>query len=181
VSGGAEYLIFVCKMEQFARECLEMESEANNDKDVNLSTNFSMDKVYERAAMLVQKTLDVEGAVVMDVSHGDVLETINAGSNVSIIVHSATGSTGPVAHQLSADEYTKLYDTFVKYPDGRISEGLVPAPLRKFIPNGIQYALSESIFPELRFPLLCVITRLTPCRCAHFQHRQAPVCYAVRV
>lgn len=34
----------------------------------------SMDKVYSRAAKLIQRTLDVEGVIVMDVSHCEVLE-----------------------------------------------------------------------------------------------------------
>ena len=65
-------------MEQFTRECLEIDTDAGADGDARPAKAFSMDKVYERAAKLVKKTLDVEGAIVMDVSHADVLETISA-------------------------------------------------------------------------------------------------------
>ncbi|KAA1467327.1 hypothetical protein DENSPDRAFT_236297 [Dentipellis sp. KUC8613] len=144
-------------MEQFTRECLEIDSETSKQDGGKLSSGYSMDKVYERAAKLVKKTLDVEGAIVMDVSHGDVVETISAEGNVSVIVHSAESPVGTNTRMLSADEYARLYETFMKYPDGRISEGVVPAPLRPFIPQGIQYALSVPIFniDKRPFAMLC--------------------------
>ncbi|TFY82873.1 hypothetical protein EWM64_g1139 [Hericium alpestre] len=143
-------------MEQFTRECLEIDSDTSNSQD-SLGSKFTMDKVYERAARLVKRTLDVEGAIVMDVSHGEVIETISAEGNVSVIVHSADASVGTVSRVLSADESTKLYDAFMKYPEGRISEGLVPGPLKPFIPNGIQYALSVPIFniDKQPFAMIC--------------------------
>lgn len=130
-------------MEQFTRECLEIDSEATNDAQRRPPDSYSMDKVYQRAAKLVKKTLDVEGAIVMDVSHGDVLETMSSEGTISIIVHSADGSQERKSHVLTSEDYRKMYEMFTKYPDGKISEGLVPGPLRPFIPSGIQYALSE--------------------------------------
>ncbi|THH20416.1 hypothetical protein EW146_g955 [Bondarzewia mesenterica] len=144
-------------MEQFTRECLEIDTEVSNETDETAPTGFSMDKVYERAAKLVKKTLDVEGAIVMDVSHGDVLETIGSEGNVSVIVHSAESPVGTRTHVLDAEEYARLYETFMKYPDGRVSEGLVPVPLRTFMPTGIHYALSVPIFniDKRPFAMLC--------------------------
>ena len=73
-------------MEQFTRECLEIDVGEQSDTQGVLKAG-SMDKVYERAAKLVKKTLDVEGATVMDVSHFDVLETTKAEGAISIVCH----------------------------------------------------------------------------------------------
>lgn len=134
------------QMEQFTRDCLEIDREANGEKTHGLSMSTSMDQIYERAAKLVKRTLDVEGAIVMDVSHCQVLETMSAESTVSVIVHNANAGTESKTRQLSAEEYTKLADFFAKYPDGRISEGIVPASCRPFLPTHCQYALSEYLF-----------------------------------
>ncbi|KAG1763527.1 hypothetical protein EDD22DRAFT_969361 [Suillus occidentalis] len=48
--------------------------------------NASMDRVYDRAARLVKRTLDVEEVVVMDVSHCEVLETLSAEAMISVVV-----------------------------------------------------------------------------------------------
>ncbi|KAI0067388.1 hypothetical protein BV25DRAFT_1794820 [Artomyces pyxidatus] len=144
-------------MEQFTRECLEIDLEPVDDSEQRIATTFSMDKVYERAAKLVKKTLDVEGAIVMDVSHGEVLETVGSEGIVSVVVYSAEASAGTTSHRLPAEDCGKLWETFMKYPDGRIFEGLVPTPLRPFIPSGIQYALSVPIFniDKQPFAMIC--------------------------
>lgn len=167
-------------MEQFTRECLEIDTDAGADGDARPAKAFSMDKVYERAAKLVKKTLDVEGAIVMDVSHADVLETISAEGTMSVVVHSADAPEGTRTHMLSAEEYARLYETFVRYPDGKVSEGLVPAPLRPFIPTGIQYALSESP-PWVRRGEDQTPDATRFVRRADLQYRQAAVRHAVRV
>ena len=100
-----------------------------------------MEQVYERAARLVKRTLDVEGAIVMDVSHVDVLETVGAESTTSISIHSDDPQFGSTNRTLNADEYTKLQEFFSKSPDGKICEGVLPAGLRPFLPSRIQYAL----------------------------------------
>ena len=136
-------------MEQFTRECLEIDSETTSPESETRSVNnpLSMDRVYQRAAKLVKKTLDVEGALVMDMSHGEVLETVGAEAAVSVIVHSAEDTT---THQLQGDACVRIWDMFLKYPDGRIFEALVPAPLRPFVPNGTQYALCKCDSFEVR-------------------------------
>ena len=132
-------------MEQFTRECLEIDSETGPDPPASqrIQNSFSMDRVYQRAAKLVKKTLDVEGALVMDMSHGEVLETVGEEASISLIVHGAEDTT---THQVQGDACVRIWDMFLKYPDGRIFEALVPAPLRPFVPNGTQYALCEYNF-----------------------------------
>lgn len=73
-------------MEHFTRECLEIDNEDPSNTHGVLKAS-TMDRVYESAAKLVKKTLDVEGAVVMDVSHFDVLETTKSEGNISIVCH----------------------------------------------------------------------------------------------
>lgn len=178
------------QMEQFSRECLEIDTEALEDVEPEdtttpsdssgdmssdsfssdasktdkspdssnggstppllRSSSASMDRVYSRAANLVQRTLDVEGVLVMDVSHVEVLESMNAEGSVSVLLHRGddgnSSSSGPTTRSLSVDEYQNLNAFFAKYPDGKISEGIVPMCFRPFLPVHIQYALSES-FP----------------------------------
>lgn len=130
-------------MEQFTRECLEVDKDVSGEGSQahSLFVGTSMEQVYERAARLVKRTLDVEGAVVMDVSHVDVLETISAESSTSITIHNDDPQLGTVPRTLNAEEYSKLQEFFSKYPDGKICEGVPPAGLRPFLPSRIQYAL----------------------------------------
>ncbi|KAI0292121.1 hypothetical protein BC826DRAFT_911759 [Russula brevipes] len=143
-------------MEQFTRECLEIDTETSPDPEASrrVKNPFSMDRVYQRAAKLVKKTLDVEGAQVMDMSHAEVLETVGAEAVMSVIVHSAEDTT---THQVQGDACVRIWDIFLKYPDGRVFESLVPAPLRPFLPNGTQYALCVPIFniDKRPFAMLC--------------------------
>jgi hypothetical protein len=130
-------------MEQFTRECLEIDSETgppDTAASQRVRNSLSMDRVYQRAAKLVKKTLDVEGALVMDMSHGEVLETVGAEANMSLIVHSAEDTT---TYQVQGDVCVRIWDMFLTYQDGRVFEALVPAPLRPFVPNGTQYALCK--------------------------------------
>ena len=103
----------------------------------------SMDKVYDRAAKLVKRTLDVEEVLVMDVSHCDVLETLSAEATVSVVMHHGSAQTRATSRTLTADEQSKLNTFFEQFPDGKISEGILPVCFRPFIPTHIQYALSE--------------------------------------
>jgi hypothetical protein len=129
-------------MEQFTRECLEIDSETSSETEATqpVKTSLSMDRVYQRAAKLVKKTLDVEGALVVDMSHGEILETVATEAAVSLIVHSAEDTT---THQVQGDACIRMWDLFLKYPDGRAFEALVPPPLRPFVPNETQYTLCK--------------------------------------
>ncbi|TFK49898.1 hypothetical protein OE88DRAFT_1645701 [Heliocybe sulcata] len=153
------------QMEHFTRECLEIENESH-DSPNELFGAQSMEKIYERAAKLVKRTLDVEHATVMDVSHCEVLETMSAEASVSVVSYSAESQTGATHHQLSAPEYTQLSDFFSRYPDGKISDGIAPPPLRAFLSGRIQYALTVPIFniDKRPFALLCAYTTSEPKR-----------------
>lgn len=133
-------------MEQFSRECLEIDTEAqaqHKEDRPDLVVGASMDKVYDRAAKLVKRTLDVEGVIVMDVSHCEVLETMSAEGSVSVVMHYGDSQKEKTMRSLTVDEYTKLNAFFERNPDGKISEGIVPPSFRGFLPTHIQYALSK--------------------------------------
>uniref|UniRef100_A0A0W0F757 histidine kinase n=1 Tax=Moniliophthora roreri TaxID=221103 RepID=A0A0W0F757_MONRR len=171
-------------MEQFSRECLEidMEQESQTERSPGQSRSSqvstpepnaahsthsqpgdfimpsSMDRVYDRAAKLVQRTLDVEGVIVMDVSHCEVLEPISGEGSVSVVMHHGDPDVlQTTTKNLTAEEYAKLNAFFAKYPDGKISEGFVPPSFRQFLPTRIQYALTVPIFniDKRPFALLC--------------------------
>lgn len=136
-------------MEQFSRECLEIDSEAQIQYRVDrpdLIVGASMDKVYDRAAKLVKRTLDVEGVIVMDVSHFEVLESMSTEGTISVIMHHGDPQQETTSRQLTSEEYQKLNTFFAKHPDGKISEGILPPCFRPFLPTRIQYALSTPSF-----------------------------------
>lgn len=130
-------------MEQFSRECLEIDEESPTRERSNSVGGSSMDKVYDRAAKLVKRTLDVEGVIVMDVSHCQVLETMSAEANVAVTMHFGEPGTEMRKQKLTTDEYHRLNVFFTKSPEGKISEGIVPTCFRPFLPTRIQYALSK--------------------------------------
>jgi hypothetical protein len=139
-------------MEQFSRECLEIDEEhqgQNKDGRSSLFAGPSMDRVYDSAAKLVKRTLDVEGVIVMDISHSEVLETMSAEGTVSVTMHHGDPGKEMTRRQLSTEEYKRLNHFFDKYPDGKISEGIIPHSFRPFLPTRIQYALSRFVlFPR---------------------------------
>ena len=102
-----------------------------------------MDRVYDNAAKLVKRTLDVEGVIIMDISHSQVLESISAEGTVSVTMHHGDSGKDMTRRQLSNEEYKELDNFFNKHPEGKISEGIVPQSFRPFLPTHIQYALSE--------------------------------------
>jgi hypothetical protein len=133
-------------MEQFSRECLEIETKVGDHiEKQGLTVGASMERVYDRAAKLVKRTLDVEGVIVMDISHREVLETMSAEGAVAIVIHHGDPSLETKTRSLSQEEYSKLISFFSAYRDGKISEGIVPSPLRTFLPTRIQYALSPIV------------------------------------
>lgn len=133
-------------MEQFTRECLEIDKDNGDNGGQNLALATPMDQIYERAAKLIKRTLDVEGSVVMDVSHVQALENVNSETAAAVVLHDADSDVGTTTRVLSGEEFTKLTEFFRKYPDGRISEGIVPGPCRPFLPTHCQYALSKWYF-----------------------------------
>lgn len=131
------------QMEQFSRECLEIDTKVQSHERPDLNLGSSMDRVYDRAAKLVKRTLDVEGVIVMDVSHYEVLESMSAEGTVSVSMHYGDPQLEMTKRQLSTEEYHNLNLFFAKYPDGKISEGIIPPSFKPFLPTHIQYALSK--------------------------------------
>lgn len=131
-------------MEHFSRECLEIDQQGS--QQTNNHGPAPMDKVYDRAAKLVKRTLDVEEVLVMDVSHCEVLETLNTEATVSVVMHHGSSQIQASSRILTAEEQSKLNAFFDAYPDGKISEGILPVCFRPFIPTHIQYALSKWIW-----------------------------------
>ncbi|KAF8623646.1 hypothetical protein AX17_007345 [Amanita inopinata Kibby_2008] len=147
-------------MEQFSRECLEIDLENQGqykDGRPGLFAGPPMDKVYDNAAKLVKRTLDVEGVIVMDISHCEVLESLSAEGSVSVTMHHGELGTDMTKQQLSTEEYKTLIYFFNKHPDGKISEGIIPHSFRPFLPTHIQYALTVPIFniDKRPFALIC--------------------------
>ncbi|KAH9945310.1 uncharacterized protein BXZ73DRAFT_38997 [Epithele typhae] len=158
-------------MEQFTRECLEVDRELKDEKPggANRSpSSASMEHIYLQAAKLVKRTLDVEGAIVVDVSHIDVLETVGSESAVSTTIHDADVSDSPTqSRSLGKDEHRKLAEFFEKFPEGKVCEGIVHSGLRPFLPARLQYALAVPIYniDKRPFALLCAYStgeRTTP-------------------
>ncbi|KIJ14275.1 hypothetical protein PAXINDRAFT_116371 [Paxillus involutus ATCC 200175] len=151
-------------MEQFSRECLEIDQQESLKTDMYSSA--SMDKVYDRAAKLVKRTLDVEEVLVMDVSHCEVLETLSAEAAVSVVMHHGNAQTRATSRTLTPDETNKLNTFFQQYPDGKISEGILPVCFRPFIPTHIQYALTVPVFniDKRPFALICAYNASDPSR-----------------
>lgn len=131
-------------MEEFTRECLEIDKDNGENSGQNLALATSMDRIYERAAKLIKRTLDVEGSVVMDVSHVQVFENADSESTAAVVLHDANSDVGTTTRALAGEEFARLTEFFKKFPDGKISEGIVPGPCRSFLPTHCQYALSES-------------------------------------
>ncbi|OJA16459.1 hypothetical protein AZE42_04675 [Rhizopogon vesiculosus] len=155
---------FVKNMEQFSRECLEIDQKDAIADDPY--ANASMDRVYDRAARLVKRTLDVDEVVVMDVSHCEVLETLSAEATISVVMHRGETQSRPTSRTLTADEYHKLNTFFDQYPDGKVSEGILPVCFRPFIPTHIQYALTVPVFniDKRPFALICAYNATDPSR-----------------
>ncbi|KAH7911347.1 Fph type histidine kinase [Hygrophoropsis aurantiaca] len=147
-------------MEQFSRECLEIDQKDTTSDMIGTS----MDRVYDRAARLVKRTLDVEEVVVMDVSRCEVIETFNAEANVSVVMHNGDPNLQAASRTLTGEEYTKLNTFFSQYPDGKISEGILPVCFRPFIPTHIQYALTVPVFniDKRPFALICAYNASDP-------------------
>ncbi|KAI0661563.1 hypothetical protein C8Q70DRAFT_910657 [Cubamyces menziesii] len=155
-------------MEQFTRECLEVDKQADEEKpETRLVGSTSMEQIYVRAARLVKRTLDVEDAIIMDVSHVDVLETVGAESSTSLTLHHADPALESTSRSLQSDEYRKLTEFFERHPEGKICEGVVHPSLRPFLPARIQYVLAVPIYniDKRPFALLCAYStgeRTTP-------------------
>ncbi|TFY51631.1 hypothetical protein EVJ58_g10462 [Rhodofomes roseus] len=136
-------------MEQFTRDCLDLDKEVESDKGIGHLTSKA-----PSCLMCLMSTF---------------VETVGAESAMAVTVHNADRQAGSVTvnKSLSKEEYSRLQEFFTKNPEGKICEGIVPATLRPFLPQRIQYALAVPIFniDKQPFALLCAYStgeRTTP-------------------
>ncbi|KAJ7056611.1 hypothetical protein C8F01DRAFT_1372605 [Mycena amicta] len=120
-----------------------------------IGPSSSMDTVYARAAKLVQHTLDVDGVMVIDVSHCEVLESMTSEATVSVVLHHGDAETPTSSHTLTVEEYRRLNEFFVRYPEGKISEGIVPPAFRLESTHLISIVVPIYNIDKRPFALLC--------------------------
>lgn len=137
-------------MEQFTRECLEIDTQAQKGDPRSLLSSTSMEKIYDRAVKLVKRTLDVEGAVLIDVSTFEEFDTYNSEASPSVLLYHSDPKQSPQTKPLTPAGFAQMSQFFRDFPDGKVSEAVLPACIRGIMPGNIHYALS---MPQLNSPL----------------------------
>ncbi|KAJ1307554.1 hypothetical protein OPQ81_001651 [Rhizoctonia solani] len=165
-------------MERFTRECLELEESGSPN-------GTSMEKVYDRAAKLVKRALDLEGALVLDIANLECVEAVNEDAPLSASpgIHALSDKTPGAANRpfepisppavlgashvnfkgkhistLSGTDHERLSSFLANYPDGKIYEHITPTYLRDWaIPGNATYSMIVPIFnvDHHPFALLC--------------------------
>ena len=130
-------------MEQFTRECLEIDTQAQKGDPRQLLSSTSMEKIYDRAAKLVKRTLDVEGAVLIDVSSFQEFDMPN--SELSVQLYHSDQKQGIQSKPLSTSGFAQMAQFFKDFPDGKVSEAVLPACIRGLLPSNVHYALSKRL------------------------------------
>jgi hypothetical protein len=130
-------------MEQFTRECLEIDTQAQKGDPRLLLSSTSMEKIYDRAAKLVKRTLDVEGAVLIDVSSFEEYDTLDSETALSVLLYHSDPRQGPQSKPLTPAGFAQMAQFFKDFPDGKISEAVLPACIRGLLPGNVHYALSK--------------------------------------
>ncbi|GJJ08274.1 hypothetical protein Clacol_002484 [Clathrus columnatus] len=144
-------------MEQFTRECLEIDTQAQKGDPRLLLSSTSMEKIYDRAAKLVKRTLDVEGAVLIDVSTFEEFDTHNSETSPSVLLYYSDPRQHPQTKPLTPAGFALMTQFFREFPDGKISEAVLPACIRGLMPGNIHYALTVPIMniDKRPFAMLC--------------------------
>jgi hypothetical protein len=104
-------------MERFTRECLELD---NTGQANAANPNGKMEKVYERAASLVRRTLELDGAMVLDLSQFESVEVTDASGAPSMVYQADPYDMGSMA---SEDEHHRPHDV---YGDATTTFGPLP-------------------------------------------------------
>lgn len=111
----------VTQMERFTRECLEMDNAAESDPK---SSTTTMEKVYEQAAKLVCRTLDLDGAVVLDLSQFESVELTNAEGEANMVYQADPYDMGSMTsedeHHVPSDAYGDRASAFGPLPPWNI-------------------------------------------------------------
>lgn len=136
-------------MEQFTRECLEIDTQAQKGDPRLLLSSTSMEKIYDRAAQLVKRTLDVEGAVLIDVSSFEEFDTLDSETALSVFLYHSDPRQGPQTKPLTPAGFAQMAQFFKDFPDGKVSEAVLPACIRGLMPGNVHYALSKGLVGAL--------------------------------
>jgi len=80
-------------MEQFTRECLEIDTQAQNG-DPRLCSPAPAWNDLRPGGKIVKRTLDVEGAVLIDVSNFEEFDTHNAETALSVLLYHSDPKQG---------------------------------------------------------------------------------------
>lgn len=136
------YIYYASQMEQFTRECLEIDTQAQSGDPRLLLSSTGMEKIYDRAAQLVKRTLDVEGAVLIDVSSFEEYDTQNNDGPMNVMLYHSDPKQAPEPKPLTASGFAQMAHFFKDWPDGKISEVVLPSCIRGLMPENIHYALS---------------------------------------
>ena len=91
-------------MERFTRECLELDNAAETSPS---SANATMEKVYELASKLVCRTLDLDGAIVLDLSQFEPVEMTDSNGEVKRVYQADPYDMGTMT---SEDEHHVPHD-----------------------------------------------------------------------
>jgi hypothetical protein len=133
-------------MESFARETLQNEADVKNTSP--LFFQGTMDHIYNRAVELVKKTLDVEGACIMDVSRSGLHDvSTNSEGRIGINMYSAGERVFSGAHAMSDEEYEAIVEFFSRHRDGYATESHIPTCFRTLLSGDVVNILGESRFP----------------------------------
>lgn len=170
-------------MEKFTRDSLEIGPDVQTPptKENEAPNANRMLKIYQEAASLVRRTLEVDGALVLDVSHFEAVETYGTDGKRTVLYHGAPFEGSPdssigersltfkpipalpilgqdeamervdAMEDYTADEHQRLSTFLSTCKDGKIYER-VPSCFRSIIPSGSRYAMSELLL----FNFMCI-------------------------
>jgi hypothetical protein len=110
-------IISTLQMERFTRECLELDNAAESNPG---NANATMERVYELASKLVCRTLDLDGAVVLDLSQFEPVETTDANGEPTTVYQADPYDMGSMAsedeHHVPHDEQGNRSSSFGPLP-----------------------------------------------------------------
>lgn len=133
-------------MDKFTRETLEVDPPEDNH-----GQSAKMEKVFERAAGLVRRTLDVEGAFAMDVSHFEMVETPSPNGGVTVCYHGDLFEGANSQTQATPDTGSSLHSNFGPIPQPPIlgADGLYAPPSARGQPmTGEEHATLSTFLRE---------------------------------
>lgn len=145
-------------METFTRECLEMDvasAEATSEQAA-----AKMNQVYDRAAKLVVKTLDVDGCVIFDLTQFEMIEMTAADGSVSKVYRADPYNLGipeqshpeddSLAGENSIFERSEVFGAIPSLPVLGAAEGSAGPGTRDRSLSGAEHEKLSSFFKDHR-------------------------------